>query len=549
MNTFCNPLDLSYCFQNKGVGDISCREAADPSLVLFEGNYCLFASKSCGYWWSPDLQEWIFVKSKILPVDDYAPDVRVINGYIYFTASGYGRDNPVFRSKNPVEDEWELVAEAFPYWDPNMFQDEDGRVYMYWGCSDKDPICGVEVDIETMKPIGEPTALFGQNHDRFGWERKSEDNRKSVAPHIEGPWMTKHKGRYYLQYAGPGTEFNIYADGVYEGDSPLGPFTFSENNPLSFKPGGFMNGAGHGSTFHDNFGNLWHISTMSISIRHMFERRLGLWPAGFDADGVMYCNTRFGDYPTQVPTGPWTDPQKDPGPQWMLLSYQKPSTCSSHRRGHPPTLLCDENCHTYWAADRNDPEPWVMIDLADTPDVHAVQINFTEDQCDQFGYSDSLRHQYVLELSDDGRNWSTLIDRTESANDAPHAYHEFPARNGKYLRLRILHMPAKGTPAVSGLRVFGVGSGTKPASSHITRAELHEQDPLSATITWQQVTDADGYNIRWGMAPDKLYHDWLVYGAHSLELGALHAGQPAWVAVEAFNAHGISELSDPVRIA
>ena len=51
-----------------------------------------------------------------------------------------------------------------------------------------------------------------------------------------------------------------------------------------------MTGAGHGSTIADKYGNYWHASTMRISVNHDFERRVGLFPAGFDADGVLYCN-------------------------------------------------------------------------------------------------------------------------------------------------------------------------------------------------------------------------------------------------------------------
>ena len=47
-------------------------------------------------------------------------------------------------------------------------------------------------------------------------------------PYIEGAWMTKHDRKYYLQYACPGAEINVYADGVYIGDSPLGPFVPAE---------------------------------------------------------------------------------------------------------------------------------------------------------------------------------------------------------------------------------------------------------------------------------------------------------------------------------
>ena len=60
--------------------------------------------------------------------------------------------------------------------------------------------------------------------------------------YIEGPWMTKHNNKYYLQYGAPGTEFNVYADGVYVSDHPLGPFEYAPNNPISFKPGGLRNG-------------------------------------------------------------------------------------------------------------------------------------------------------------------------------------------------------------------------------------------------------------------------------------------------------------------
>ena len=50
----------------------------------------------------------------------------------------------------------------------------------------------------------------------------------SRKPYIEGAWMNKFNGKYYLQYACPGTQYNIYADGVYVGDSPLGPFTLAK---------------------------------------------------------------------------------------------------------------------------------------------------------------------------------------------------------------------------------------------------------------------------------------------------------------------------------
>ena len=93
--------------------------------------------------------------------------------------------------------------------------------------------------------------------------------------------------------------------------------------PMSYKPGGFVLGAGHGGTFKDNFGNYWHVATCMLSLRETFERRIGLYPAGFDQDHVMYANTAFGDYPHYLPDGKTTH-LKSRFTGWMLLNYQKP---------------------------------------------------------------------------------------------------------------------------------------------------------------------------------------------------------------------------------
>jgi len=85
-NTICNPIDLSYRFQLDGA---SRREAADPTIVLFKGNYYLFASKSGGYWYASDLINWNYVQTSKMPVEDYAPTAVVINDAIYFMASNY----------------------------------------------------------------------------------------------------------------------------------------------------------------------------------------------------------------------------------------------------------------------------------------------------------------------------------------------------------------------------------------------------------------------------------------------------------------------------
>ena len=126
-----------------------------------------------------------------------------------------------------------------------------------------------------------------------------------------------------MQYAAPGTQFNVYADGVYVADHPMGPYTYQKHNPISYKPGGYINGAGHGSTVLGPGRQYWHFGSMALPINMHWERRLCMFPTYFDEDGIMYCDTRFGDYPRYAPTMPG---KKGEFRGWMLLSYTEKST-------------------------------------------------------------------------------------------------------------------------------------------------------------------------------------------------------------------------------
>src|SRR5690606_35612904 len=151
------------------------------------------------------------------------------------------------------------------------------------------------------------------------------------------------------------------------------------------KPGGFARGAGHGGSFQDKSDNYWHVSSMAISVKNNFERRLGIWPAGFDEDAVMYCNTAFGDYPHYAPATdmPTQDKYlKTTGPGsftgWMLLNYKKPVRVSSTLNAFNANNAVDENIKTYWSARTGDRGEWIESDLGALSDVFAIQINYAD---------------------------------------------------------------------------------------------------------------------------------------------------------------------------
>ena len=602
MKYFCNPLNVDYRYQfnqqvmpglGEGAIEVS-REAADPSMIYFKGKYYIFASMTLGVWVSEDMANWEAKRlPDNLPFYDYAPDVRVIGDYVYFSASKRGEPCNFYRTKNIEEGPYEEIKGTFDFWDPNLFVDDDGKVYFYWGCANMTPIWGVEMDPETMQPKTERIELVHGNWSENGYEVCGEDHCDlpleddaleakyrgfmqmqgmdpdnlppqmqgmaimlkgyvSGRPYIEGAWMDKHDGKYYLQYACPGAQYNVYADGVYVSDSPLGPFKLAQNNPYSYKPGGFIPGAGHGSTMRDQKDNLWHTSTMRISINHNFERRVGVWPAGFDADGELFCNQRYGDWPQAV-SGDKQDPWKNP--EWMLLSYGKNATASSAEEGKGADKVTEENVRTWWRAASEKPGEWVQVDLGETMDVHAIQVNFADDKIEiptpgelrgnqtgkRYIEERNLITRWTLEGSVDGKDYFMIEDKSEVTTNLPH---DLVVREDgmqvRFLKLTVLEVPYDQKACISGLRVFGKGNGSAPKAPTFTAKRDADRRCMHVAIT-SPAEDVVGYNILWGHKADKLYHSYMVFGVTEKDIKALVTTQDYFVRVDAFNENGITE--------
>ena len=103
--------------------------------------------------------------------------------------------------------------------------------------------------------------------------------------------------------------------------------------------------------------------------------------------------------------------------------------------------------------------------------------------------------------------------------------------------------------AVADIRVFGLGGGPPPATPGAFTGR-RDRDERNATFSWQPVPRAVGYNIRWGIAPTKLYQTYQRFAdeGSTLELRALTVGQPYWAAIESFDENGVSGLSEIVRV-
>lgn len=550
--TYCNPVNLDYGYTP--IPDFSeggkHRATADPVIVRYKDEYYLFSTNQWGYWWSDDLVNWNYISRKFLRpwnagYDELcAPAVGIIGDTMLVFGSTYSKNFTLWMSTNPKNNSWKPLVDSLEIggWDPAFFTDEDGKFYLYNGSSNRYPLYGIELNRKTMQPVGAHRELYLLEPWRYGWQRFGEQMDDTfLDPFIEGAWMTKHDNRYYLQYGAPGTEFSGYADGVVVGRSPLGPFT-PQSTPFSFKPGGFTNGAGHGSTFQDNWDNYWHVSTITISVKNNFERRIGIWPAGFDKDGVMYCNQAFGDYPTYLPDKS-EDHQQSRFTGWMLLNYRKPVTVSSTYGCYNANNAVDENIKTYWCAESGNKKEWIQSDLGAISTVRAIQINYADQDADILGKIPGLYHQYRILWSKDGRKWEMLVDKSTDLKDVPHDYLELknPVQ-ARYLKLENIHVPT-GKFAISGFRVFGNGSGEKPGKVNGFVVLRTPKDKRSAWIKWDPTDMAYACNLYMGTAPNKLFNCIMVYGSNEYWLKAMDLEKTYYFAIEAINENGIGERS------
>jgi hypothetical protein len=582
--TYINPIDIDYRYNFEQINDnASYRTGADPAVVRHKDAYYMFQTLADGYWRSTDLIDWRFITPSRWPFDSIVAPAAWSDGEKIVLQPSMMEPEAILFTSEPKTGKLEFLVRRMPPlpgsvdvppeemkpgqvppgpWDPALFKDDDGRWYMYWGSSNVFPIYGIEIEFADGRLVykGTPQRMLDMVPEKHGWERFGQDHCACWAPgrpspsYMEGAWMTKVNGRYYLQYGAPGSEFNAYANGTYVSDKPLGPFTYAAYNPVAYRPGGFAEGAGHGSTFQDRLGNWWNTGTSWIGHNWGMERRIVMYPAKFEADGQFSASSRFGDFPHFAPTAKVEDPDSL-FTGWMLLSYRKPLAASSTLGEFTADRASDEDPRTFWVAESAAPGQTLTVDLGGPRTVRAVQVNFADYKAGRYADAPDVYTEFELQHSLDGRSWQKLADTGPERRDRPNAYLELPRPVAtRFIRYVHGHIGSAHL-AISDLRVFGKAPGRAPAAPSGVSA-ARDGDQRNAFIRWRKVPGAIGYNIRWGVRPDRLtltyqlWSDELGNGATlEKELRALNAGVPYWVAVEAFNETGVSKLSRTVPVA
>jgi xylan 1,4-beta-xylosidase len=469
MKTFCNPVNIDYRFAGGNK-----REAADPVIITYQGDYYLFASKCGGYYWSSDMKEWTFVQPRFdvgvmteAAIEEYAPAMMVYNDRLYYMVC---REGGIYGTADPKSGIWDSVTYMRTgVVDPGFLVDDDNRVYMYHGVH---TIRGVELELDPVngwQQIGSDVNLFtydiaNRGIDSWGDFNNEKRDDPYYKPSTEGAWMTKYNGKYYLQASGPGTELWSYADTVAVGNSPLGTFTYANYSPVSLKPNGFAPGAGHGCEFIDKQGMHWRVETGVVNVLGGFERRINMWRAGFNSDDEMFTDTWLGALPQFLPGEDDGVATNSNLAGWVLLSHGKPATASSVKAGYPLEGAFDENMKTLWSSNvkgvvsgTNDlTGNWLSVDLEQIYTVNAIQVNHGEVDASNPTNARGGVFRYIIEHSLDGVTWEMTVDRSMADKDAPHDYMELAAPiQARYLRISEVETAYGSYFSMRGFRIFG----------------------------------------------------------------------------------------------
>jgi beta-xylosidase len=324
--------------------------SGDVTVFREQGKYYMFCTGG-GAWVSVDMLNWTFHRVENVPV---APDVVKYNGTFYMC----GNDSPVYKADNPLGPytsigEWKNTPDVEGGWngafDVHIYIDEDNKPYLYYPGRGVSGIYVVQLDPNDLSRFAGPVKhLFGFNSDHI-WERYGEMNEYPDVAWVEGPWMQKHNGTYYLQYSASGTQWKTYAEGYYTSKSPLGPFKYAPNNPLLRKTEGLVTGPAHGSIVEGPDGQLWQFYTIVLS-NPPGGRRIGMDRVTFDKDGNMAVNVT--DTPQWAPVAGITPEKGNSGSIPVTINKVNAmnalSKFTSQQPGRDAAYAVDNSSGTWW---------------------------------------------------------------------------------------------------------------------------------------------------------------------------------------------------------
>ena len=148
-------------------------------------------------------------------------------------------------------------------------------------------------------------------------------------------------------------------------------------------------------------------------------------------------------------------------------------------RGKTVSKAVDENMKTWWSAKTGDVGEYLQIDLGRLYGVWSVQVNFADQDTENNPNSRNgdFSYKYLLEFSQDGETWHTLVDRTQNDSDTSHDYYEF----AKMVGMRYVRVTAAMCPKTANLPLAACGCSARAPEPSRSRCRISPWSDMRKT--------------------------------------------------------------------
>lgn len=420
---------------------------ADPTIRKFGDTYYIYATTDGtgnGYgppqvWLSKDFVNWRNVTMN-WPTTEvvWAPDVvqQDDGSYRYYYCTPCEirvgeSDSPTGPWKNRLgKSDAVLVPDRFVHnaitLDPQLFVDDDGSEYLYFGT------WGI------YKGFGCGVAKLSDDGKSFT-DKKLIENTE-ITDFFEAPYIFKKDGIYYFTYSSGSCHDATYrVQYAVSTSGPMGPYTY-KGCILKTNSDETVHGPGHHSILVDgeDYYIVYHRHNLPRSI-HGFHRQVCI-------DKLEFTET--GEIKPVIPTHDGIIPKSlsSQKSQCVNLAFgAKTSASSEYSEWFRAAYATDDNNATLWRAKSCNDPAWLMLDLGDSKAFNEI---FT-----QFEYA-TFFYQYKIELSDDGTTWRMYSDRSKNTQQGSPMI-DTGAEKARYIRLTITDTQKNGHfPAIWNVKVY-----------------------------------------------------------------------------------------------
>lgn len=421
---------------------------ADPAFIAYQGANYIYATldpwgdETLACWESSDSKNWTYrvlnwpTKSACTsptsgPAGVWAPSiVRTPDGRFLMAVSVGNEvwlglaDHPLGPWRNILGDRPFIPYHYKPGYhmiDAELFVDDDGQVYIYWGSGWNwvNGRCWVG-------RLGPDLASFAE-----------APLDVTPANYFEAPFMVKRHGKYFLMYSSGNTTKDTYQVHYAVGDSPCGPFVEGPASPvLVTDHAEHVVSPGHHAVFHHDGRDyiLYH--------RHSI-------PFDPDVVGRQVCvdEIRFtGDGRIEAIVATHAGPDFVQGRvETRNVLDSIIATASSQASVHTsPAFVLDANYATRWAAAPSDHCAWLQLDLGAAKAITSQLLR------PEYAWKPLF---FTIEASLDGAIWHLVADfTTQPAIGSPIVIEQ--AVNARYLRLVHPTLAASTPASWIGWKIF-----------------------------------------------------------------------------------------------